>query len=203
MEEKILFKSKSYQIEGLISKNNNKQGVVITHPHPLYGGDMYNYVVESIANTFQRKGYITLRFNFRGVGASQGNYDNGIGEQDDVLSAISCLNDMGIKPTILAGYSFGTWVNAMVNLNNTSISQIIMVSPPVSFMNFSAIKSLPYLKLIVTGSEDDIAPSRIIQKMISIWNNKSQFEIIKGADHFYAGYLKRLEEVIYESKESI
>ncbi len=72
MEEKISFISEGHEIEGLFYKNIGNKGVAVTHPHPLYGGDMYNSVVEAIVRVYQKKGYSTLRFNFRGVGRSRG-----------------------------------------------------------------------------------------------------------------------------------
>lgn len=101
MEEKISFLSGDYELEGLFAKVSGDKGVVITHPHPLYGGDMYNPVVNTIASAYQKNGFATLRFNFRGVGKSQGNYDDGIGEQKDVNSAILYLSEMGIKKAFL------------------------------------------------------------------------------------------------------
>ena len=112
MAERITFLSEEYEIEGLLNQRDEKKGVVVTHPHPLYGGDMNNMVVESIVHVYYMKGYSTLKFNFRGVGRSQGTYDNGLGEQKDVLSALSFLADMGMERIDLAGYSFGAWVNA-------------------------------------------------------------------------------------------
>ena len=89
MEEKITLSSGQYRLEGYWQAGNGDKGVVITHPHPLYGGTMNNPVVETIQNAFQQNGYATLRFNFRGVGGSQGSYDDGMGEKDDVRAAIA------------------------------------------------------------------------------------------------------------------
>ncbi len=130
MAEKITFLSEEYEIEGLLNQRDEKKGVVVTHPHPLYGGDMNNLVVESIVHVYHMKGYSTLKFNFRGVGRSQGAYDNGLGEQKDVLSALSFLADMGMERIDLAGYSFGAWVNAHALQKDTLTKQMIMVSPP-------------------------------------------------------------------------
>ncbi|MBW1727755.1 MAG: alpha/beta hydrolase, partial [Deltaproteobacteria bacterium] len=80
MVKKITFISENYEIEGLFNKRDETRGVVVTHPHPLYGGDMYNMVVETIVHVYNIKGYSTLKFNFRGVGESRGQYDNGVGE---------------------------------------------------------------------------------------------------------------------------
>ena len=87
--EKILFPSGSLHLEGLLIRGKIPKAVVISHPHPLYGGDMDNYVVGLISQAFEEKGWTTLRFNFRGVGRSQGDFDQGIGEEEDVLAAVN------------------------------------------------------------------------------------------------------------------
>ena len=196
MAERITFLSEEYEIEGLLNQRDEKKGVVVTHPHPLYGGDMNNLVVESIVHVYHMKGYSTLKFNFRGVGRSQGAYDNGIGEQKDVLSALSFLANMGMERIDLAGYSFGAWVNAHAIQKDTLTKQMIMVSPPVGFMDFNSIVTMDTLKFVVTGNRDDIAPAAVIEKMIPIWNPNARFEVIDGADHFYGGYLNQLESVL-------
>ena len=110
MEKITTFISDSFEIEGQLFEGDKKRGVVITHPHPLYGGDMQNNVVGAISLACQKIGFTTLKFNFRGVGGSQGNYDDGNGEQEDVRAAVAYLADTGIRQIDLAGYSFGAWV---------------------------------------------------------------------------------------------
>ena len=196
MEEHITFKSECGRIEGRLGQGEPDKGVVITHPHPLYGGDMDNPVVRAIANAFQQNGYTTLRFNFRGVGSSQGSYTDGIGEMDDVFAAISYLTESGISHLNLAGYSFGAWVNAGLNARNPDIDTMVMVSPPVAFIDFKRIDFIDCLKLIITGSRDDIAPFDRINQISLKWNPHARFEIIDGADHFYLGHLDQLQKVL-------
>ena len=197
MVEKIMFLSDNYEIEGLLNKRNENKGVVVTHPHPLYGGDMYNLVVETIVHVYNIKGYSTLKFNFRGVGKSRGQYDNGVGEQKDVLAALSFLADMGMQRIDLAGYSFGAWVNAHAAVQEDNcVENMAMVSPPVGFMDFRKISTMNALKFVITGSRDDIAPADTIKKILPTWNPGARFEIVHGADHFYGGYLGQLESVL-------
>lgn len=196
MEEKISFLSGDYKLEGMFAKVSGDKGVVITHPHPLYGGDMYNPVINTITSAYQKNGFATLRFNFRGVGKSQGNYDDGTGEQKDVNSAILYLSEMGIKKIDLAGYSFGAWVNAGLTCEVNPVKNMVMVSPPVGFIDFQPITSINCLKLVIAGNRDNIAPADLIEKMLPTWNQEAHFEVIKGADHFYSGYLEKLESVL-------
>jgi alpha/beta superfamily hydrolase len=198
MVKKITFISEDYEIEGLLNKRDKNKGVVVTHPHPLYGGDMFNLVVETIVHAYNIKGYSTLKFNFRGVGKSRGQYDNGVGEQKDVLAALSFLADMGMERIDLAGYSFGAWVNAHAVVQGDSVVEnMAMVSPPVGFMDFHAISAMNVLRFVITGSRDDIAPADAVKKMLPTWNPDARFEIVDGADHFYGGYLGQLESVLF------
>ncbi len=197
MEEKITIPVGQHRLEGYWQAGALGKGVVITHPHPLYGGTMNNPVVETVQRAFQQRGYASLRFNFRGVGSSQGNHDNGIGEQDDVRAAIAYVENRNVRSVDLAGYSFGAWVNSGVVANGrTSIRSMVMISPPVGFIEFENISALTSLKLVVTGSKDDIAPAEQIRDLLPAWNPDAQFEIIDGCDHFYSGHLEELESIL-------
>ncbi|MGD2098129.1 MAG: alpha/beta hydrolase [Desulfobacterales bacterium] len=195
--EKITIPSDGYQLEGLWQPGTGDRGVVITHPHPLYGGTMHNPVVEVIQSAYRQNGHATLRFNFRGVGGSQGDFDNGIGEQNDVRAAITAVQKRGVSEVALAGYSFGAWVNVgFFAADCAAIESMLMVSPPVGFIKFENISSIDCLKLVVTGSRDDIAPADQIRELLPSWNPDAQLEIIAGCDHFYAGYLDRLQSIL-------
>lgn len=195
-EEQIFFLSNNIEIEGLLQLIPGERGVVITHPHSLYGGSMHNNVVESLVRVYHQQGYTTLRFNFRGVGSSQGKYDHGQGEQEDVRSALDYLLDKGNRIIDLAGYSFGAWVNALASPERDTVQKMIMVAPPVAFMDFGSVKLIPQLKLVIAGSRDQIAPPDLIETMLTNWNPTARLEIIHGADHFYAGFTNKLESLL-------
>ena len=196
IEERVFFFSNGIDIEGLLHSAPGENGVLVTHPHPLYGGSMHNGVVESLVRIYQQHGYTTLRFNFRGVGHSQGQYDQGQGEQEDVRSALQYLHERNKNVMDLAGYSFGAWINTLARPSEISVQRIIMISPPVAFLDFGAVPSIPQLKLVVTGSHDPIAPPDVIETMLPQWNSESHFEVVEGADHFYGGYIGRLESIL-------
>ena len=195
-EEQITFQSDGLRIEGLVGRQSGDRGVVITHPHSLYGGTMYNQVVESLVRAYQNKGLTTLRFNFRGVGKSEGRYSEGKGEKEDVISALRYLYDLEKSDIDLAGYSFGAWVNAHITFSDFSVSGMIMVSPPVAFLDFSFLSSDQRIKAVVAGGRDDIAPADQISRLISTWNPAALLEVIDGADHFYSGKTDILESVL-------
>jgi alpha/beta superfamily hydrolase len=195
-EEPVFFMSGTLQIQGLLQTKPGDKGVVITHPHPLYGGSMYNNVVESLVYAYKQAGYATLRFNFRGVGSSQGKYDDGQGEQEDVKAALHYLAEQGKNVVDLAGYSFGAWVNALARPEGDIVHRMVMVSPPVAFLDFGPPQSIPQLRLVVAGSRDEIAPSELIKTILPNWNSSARLEIIEGADHFYGAYTEKLESIL-------
>ncbi len=203
MEAEITFRADAYQIEGRLSRGSARDGVVITHPHPVYGGTMQNVVVVTIQRAFAGLGFTTLRFNFRGVGSSQGHYEDGIGEQRDVRQALAYLTDLEINHLYLAGYSFGAWVNAQMGCLADALAGMVMVSPPAAFMDFGSPAPLKCLRLIVTGGRDDMAPVDRIRPLHAKWNPTARFEVIPQADHFYSGCQAQLAESLSRWLENL
>jgi uncharacterized protein len=195
-EERLFFTSGDLDMEGRITNAQSQRGVVVTHPHPLYGGSMHNNVVEAVVRAYAEKGYAALRFNFRGVGRSQGAYDEGVGEQADVRAAVAHLVGLGCTAIDLAGYSFGSWVNARCIEKLGEVRRMVMVSPPVAFMDFSFFGQCPRLGLVIAGSEDDIAPPSMIQEMLPAWHPEAAYTVIRGADHFYGGRTAEITAII-------
>jgi uncharacterized protein len=195
MERELLFDSGGYRLEALCEKGEGDRWAVVTHPHPLYGGDMENPVVRTIVRACRRAGLSTFRFNFRGVGRSEGEFDAGLGEKEDVASAVSCIRKEGAVRVVLIGYSFGAWVNARID-RAARINEMVMVSPPVALLDFSSVSGLDALTRVITGSADEIAPCDRIENFLPLWNRAARLETIPDADHFYTGYLPALEAVL-------
>lgn len=200
-EERVFIQAAEFQIEGRLDNVPGEKAVIVTHPHPLYGGDMNNNVVEAVVEAYRKKGYSTLRFNFRGVGQSGGSFDEGKGEQEDVNAALAQLGELGKSSIDLAGYSFGAWVNALGLKGFDDVKRVIMVSPPVNFIDFSFLGYNAKIQLVIAGSRDDIAPPRIIEPMLVTWNPKLRYKIIQGADHFYWGKTDEIKKIIQEFLE--
>lgn len=197
-EKKIFIDAEGLKLEGFLDHASDERGVVVSHPHPLYGGTMHNNVVKGIVRAYREKGYSTLRFNFRGVERSEGEHDNGVGEQEDVRSALKVLIDLGIKSIDLAGYSFGAWVSAAGLKTFEQVDRFIMVSPPVGLVDFDALALNHKVRLVITGSLDDIAPVKVIEDKMPSWNPEAALKIIEGADHFYQGKVNDIETIIKE-----
>ncbi len=196
MKSNITILCKNIKLEAVLKKNTSRDAVIITHSHPLYGGNMDNPVVTAIAQAFFENKFSTLKFNFRGTGNSTGMFDNGNGEQEDVKAAISYLKEQGYENIHLAGYSFGARINALIVSKACEIKDHIMVSPPMDFISFDDIETMPSTGLIVTGDADKIAPAQLIQNSINRWKIAPRYEIIKNCDHFYSACLPELTAIL-------
>jgi uncharacterized protein len=184
--EKIMFPSGSLILEGILVKGGLSRAVVVSHPHPLYGGDMHNHVVGLIAGAFEDQGWTTLCFNFRGTGRSQGDFEQGVGEREDVSAAVAHLKGLGEQKIILAGYSFGAWVNAQAALTLPDVQGSILVSPPAGMMDFSFLSQDTKTRLIVFGDQDPYVPVAKIKNLVQSMPTPPPIKIIKGADHFFS-----------------
>lgn len=197
MEIAVELKSRGVNLEAFIGDVSHNRAVVITHPHPLYGGSMDNPVVATIGDAYSEAGWSTLRFNFRGVGNSSGRYGDGIDEQLDVQAAVDHLVGLGFRQIDLAGYSFGAWVIAnWARANPEHKYRLTLVAPPVAFVDFDCQSRVPGLHHVITGDGDDIAPAATIKQSVSNWGAETILSIVRGADHFYQGQLTALRKIV-------
>lgn len=185
-EQSIYFNSGDLKLEGLVEERPGQRGVIITHPHPLYGGSMHNNVVDAILGSYRDQGITTLRFNFRGVDGSEGSFDEGKGEVDDLRAAIDYLKGLGKTRLALAGYSFGAWVIYLGLDNYEDVEQVLMVSPPVDAMSFDSPKATDKIRFVASGDQDEYGSPESVEKIVSIWNPGISLNLIKGANHFYS-----------------
>jgi uncharacterized protein len=196
-EEKIYIKNGPLVIEGLLGKETGEKGVVICHPHSLMGGSMYNNVVEALQEAFIAENISTLRFNFRGVGGSTGNYDEGRGEREDIISACEYLKKLGLEELFFAGYSFGAWVGSKIIAgSNNPFSCSICVSPPIDYFDFDWDNLKNKIDFIACGDADQFCTLDVLIPEARKIN--SPIEIIHGADHFYMGKEKALTRILHK-----
>lgn len=188
MEEPISFPAGSNSLEGLLSLPSPLPaiGVVVCHPHPLYGGDMHNNVVVALVEALQQAGHATLRFNFRGVGRSGGAHDNGIGERDDVRAAVGVLAEKGFGTVVVAGYSFGAFVGLGAGAQMDNVSKLIGVALPVASRDASFLNGVTKPTLLVAGDRDDRAPLEKLRPLAQGTPSRS-LVVVDGADHFFRG----------------
>lgn len=197
-EERIYIKNNNLMIEGLLNRSPEDKGVVICHPHSLMGGSMHNNVVEAIQEAFAAEKYSTLRFNFRGVGASTGNYDEGRGEQEDILAACNYLRDIGISKISFAGYSFGAWVGSKVVARpEHPFSDVTFISPPINYFDFDFTKLTGKIDIIICGANDQFCDLEVLRRQIK--NLNSNLIIVPDTDHFCMGREKILRSILHAS----
>ena len=174
-------------------------GVVVCHPHPLYGGEMDNPVVLQAVEACAAEGLATLRFNFRGVGRSTGSHDGGKGEQRDLEAALDQLaSRLGAPATVAAaGYSFGARVAAAVTARRTGLAGLALIAPPLaaSVDGLDGLAALSMPLLVVAGTEDQICPPHALDGL-SRSLPRAQIRRIDGADHSFWGGLDELGEAI-------
>src|SRR3990172_13321619 len=192
-EKKVFFGQGNIRLEGLYANAGGAMGAVISHPHPLMGGDMSNSVVKTLAETLFACGISTLRFNFRGVGKSTGTFDDGRGEQEDVLAAVSFMEEQGIREILPAGYSFGAWVNAGI-LNRKNLLPALFVSPPVNLISLDFKPLRGKVGLIICGDRDPYCPTERIKSVAA--ELACSLDIISDADHFFQSREKDLAACI-------
>jgi alpha/beta superfamily hydrolase len=169
--------------------------IIVCHPHPLYGGSMDNNVVCSLCEALTKASFVSFKFNFRGVGASQGEFGQGIGEQTDVEAAISFISRLkGINSTRigLAGYSAGAGFAIPVGSGDSRIKALAAVSPPLNMFSFDFLGSCLKPRLLVSGSRDDFTPADQFLEFCQNLAEPKQCEVIEGADHFWWEYESRL-----------
>jgi alpha/beta superfamily hydrolase len=197
-ESRITFPCGDLKLEGLLTlpEGGAPGAAVVCHPHPMYGGSMYNNVVEAVLEALWRRQFATLRFNFRGVGDSEGEYDGGEGELDDVHEAVAFLaGKAGVKSVVLAGYSFGASVSLRAGLTDPAVDRLVLVALPVAGMTGpSDSTSKPVL--LVSGDRDSYSPLESLRTLAGKLGSRARLEILAGADHFFGGYEARLSALI-------
>lgn len=181
-------------IEFPVTVSEHTPVVVICHPHPPDGGTMHNKVVSTLAKAFVESGYISIRFNFRGVGQSQGKYNHGIGELADCLAVLNWLKQhRASAPIALAGFSFGAWV-ALKAAEQLSLLLMVSIAPPVGFRDFSDVQSPSCPWLAVQGLQDEIVDANTVVAWLEQQNPRPDIMAMPETSHFFHGKLLPLRE---------
>ena len=192
----VTFSSGTLTLEGILDLPESSErapGVVVCHPHPRMGGSMANNVVMAACYGLRQAGIASLRFNFRGVGRSQGSYADGVGEKEDVKAAISFLSSQeGIDPDRigLAGYSFGSRVCLSLIPEEDRIKALALVSPPAEMYKMEKeIRKFDKPKYVMIGSEDNFMMMvDVIPDFFRHLLDPREYMIVQGADHFWVGF---------------
>ena len=192
------------RIEGRYHQNPNPKAPValVLHPHPLYGGTMNNKITYNLYKAFANNGYSVLRINFRGVGKSQGKFDNGIGELMDITAVVNWLHDQNMEATDfwIAGFSFGAWIALQTVMRRPEIENYILVAPPASKYDFNFIVPCSASGLIIQGEKDEITKeqdsARLAEKLSARDGAEIAYQMVPNADHFFKEQMPEFEEAV-------
>ncbi len=193
--EALLFRGPAGNLEGLWKDPDGapRGTAVIAHPHPLHGGTLHNKVVFRAARALSRAGYGVLRFNFRGVGLSEGRFDSGAGETGDFRSALDEAERRGGGPLVAGGFSFGSVAGLRAIGGDARVRAFIGVGVPLASLTGDPPPRPAVPALFVTGSEDVYGPPQLLRGWAG---DGDRIVIVPGADHFLEGNLDTLESAI-------
>jgi alpha/beta superfamily hydrolase len=192
------------RIEGRYHQNPNPKApvVLVLHPHPLFGGTMNNKVTYSLYRNFINNGFSTLRINFRGVGRSQGKFDNGVGELLDATAVMNWLHDQNMEATEywIAGFSFGAWIALQTVMRRPELENYILVAPPATKYDFNFIVPCSSCGLVVQGDRDEVTKesdsAKLAERLSAREGAEVQYSMITNGDHFFNNCLNDFEDVV-------
>jgi uncharacterized protein len=200
----VIFNGSEGRLEGRYthSRQPNAPIALILHPHPEHGGTMNNKVVYALFQIFADRGFSTLRFNFRGVGRSQGRYSRGEGELADAASALDWLQSYNPNSTgcWVAGFSFGAWIGMQLLMRRPEIGRFISIAPPANIFDFAFLAPCPTSGLILHGGADDLVPQESVLKLVTKLSSQRGIKIthrtIPRANHFFHDRLEQLTKEV-------
>ena len=190
------------KLEGLLNTGAEtaSHAALVCHPHPQFGGTMHNKVVYQAAKALNGFGFPVLRFNFRGVGLSQGEYDSGRGEEDDVRAALDWLEREFSLPVIVAGFSFGATMALRAAYRDPHVAALISLGTPLKAQDrvytYDFLRDCTLPKLFVSGERDPFGPRAELEKMFALLPEPKKLVLIEAGDHFFEGRLAELRRAI-------
>jgi len=208
-EGRVFISSNGVQLEGLLSiqeASSFRGGVILCHPHPQYGGNMDHPVITTCAEVAFQEGFSAFRFNFRGVGESQGSYGGGIAERRDVKVAADYLYSRLERdhfPLILVGYSFGAWAGFPIAVEDERFEGMVAVAPPLEAYDFGFLKGCKKKKLFIAGNKDIFCPLALLEKWYQQLDEPKSLAVIPGADHFFLFHTQYLIQPLREFLRSL
>jgi hypothetical protein len=180
----------------------NSPIALVLHPHPQHGGTMNTKVVYNLFHIFARRDFSILRFNFRGVGRSEGTYDSGHGELSDAASALDWLQTHNANASAcwIAGFSFGAWISMQLLMRRPEISGFISVAPPANLFDFSFLAPCPASGLVVHGAEDVLVPeadaAAFAERLSAQRAIVVKYGVVPGANHFFESQIEELNAIV-------
>lgn len=200
----VIFNGSDGRLEGRYVHGPSRTAplALVLHPNPQHGGTMNNKVAYSLFQAYARRGFSVLRFNFRGVGRSQGVFDHGQGELRDAASALDWmqLHNPNSSSCWVAGCSFGAWIAMQLLMRRPEIHGFLCASLPANMYDFTFLAPCPASGLIVHGSKDSVVPTEPVQKLVTKLSQqrgiKIDFTTIDGADHYFTHHLDGFNRIV-------
>jgi alpha/beta superfamily hydrolase len=181
---------------------------IVLHPNPLQGGTMNNRVTVTLYNTFIKNGFSAIRFNFRGVGKSEGIHDKGEGELTDTAAVLDWIQSInhGQHPIWIAGFSFGALIGMQLLMRRPEIMGFVSVCPPANLYDFSFLAPCPVSGMIINGENDSICPTASVNKLVDKLNSQKgisiDYRIIPSCDHAFTNHLNTIQNCVTEYLEA-
>ena len=196
----IIFPGPDGRLEGRYQQSREEGAPVamILHPHPQFGGTMNDKITYELYHMFARRGFSVMRFNFRGVGKSEGEYDQGQGELSDAATALDYLQQMNPAAPFawVAGFSFGAYIGMQLLMRRPEIVGFLSISAAANLYDFSFLAPCPSSGLVLHGSDDKICPPDLTRDVMAKTRTQKgrriEFEVIEGADHFFSKHEEQL-----------
>jgi alpha/beta superfamily hydrolase len=186
------------------SKTANAPLALVLHPDPERGGTMNHRIPYSLYQTFVAHGFSTARFNFRGVGGSQGVFDKGEGELSDAAAVLDWMQALNVNAPYVwvTGFGFGAWIGMQLLMRRPEIKGFVAVSPPANEIDFSFLAPCPQSGLIVQGNKDNIVPEPCVEKVVQRLNTQKgihvDYRVVDGANHFYNDRVDLMIEHVHD-----
>jgi alpha/beta superfamily hydrolase len=196
----VIFAGPAGRLEGRFQPAKRRNGpiAIILHPHPQFGGTMNNQVVYQLFYMFAKRGFAVLRFNFRGVGRSQGEFDHGSGELSDAAAALDWVQSVHpeARSCWVAGFSFGAWIGMQLLMRRPEIEGFISIAPPANLHDFTFLAPCPSSGLIIHGDQDKVVPQKDVQGLVDKLKSQKGIsidqQIVRGANHFFEDHVDAL-----------
>ena len=196
----VIFTGPAGRLEGRYhpAKQKNAPIAMVLHPHPQFSGTMNHQIIYQCYYAFVHRGFSVLRFNFRGVGRSQGSFDHGTGELSDAAAALDWAQTINpeARACWVAGFSFGAWIGMQLLMRRPEVEGFISIAPPANSYDFGFLAPCPSSGLIVGAEKDEVVPLADIQKLVARLSQQKGITVesrtIKGANHFFHDSLDKL-----------
>ena len=199
--ESLFIDGPAGKLEALLEEPEDQdpnRTVLVCHPHPQFGGTMHNKVVYRIARALRRAGAVVLRFNYRGVNLSEGQYDNGVGEVEDARAALAVLRSRYPDlPFSLAGFSFGSRIVLKLGCEIAGVTSVIAVGFPANLSDSQALGQCPVPKVFIVSRNDQFCAAANMEAYFDALPEPKELIWVDAADHFFADALDKFEEAVY------